>query len=152
MFRESYRFTNRWIGAHKMANSLLIDNSIRAAQKALNGLALREEAISRNVANVDTPGYQAIQVDFESALQNQMKGGGSLGLAVTSALHMPSSDSLAGAVSTTLRPGGSARADGNNVDIDVEMAQMTETGIRYEALLQLVSNKLTLLKSIASGR
>jgi flagellar basal-body rod protein FlgB len=135
-----------------MANSFVIDPSMRAAQQALNGLSLREEAISRNVANVDTPGYQAVQVDFESALQHQMGAGGSLGMKVTSSLHMPSAGTAAGAVITSPRPGGSARADGNNVDVDVEMAQMTETGIRYESLLQLVSNKLTLLKTIATGR
>jgi flagellar basal-body rod protein FlgB len=135
-----------------MANSIGFDNSMRTAQKALDGLAVREEAISRNIANADTPGYQAVQVNFENTLKSQLSGGASLGLAVTSSLHMPAANSSAGAVTTSLRPGGSSRADGNNVDVDVELAQMTETGIRYQTLLQLVSNKITLLKSIATGR
>jgi flagellar basal-body rod protein FlgB len=135
-----------------MANLLVHDATMDAAQKGLNGLAMREEMISRNVANVDTPGYQAVQVDFEQSLQKQMNGGGSLGMTTTSPLHIIPGSGAAGVVSTSLRKGGSARADGNNVDVDVEMAQMTETGIRYETLLQLVSNKISLLKTIASGR
>jgi flagellar basal-body rod protein FlgB len=135
-----------------MANSLVHDATMSSAQQALNGLALREEMISRNVANVDTPGYQAVQVDFEQSLKKQMNGGGALGLTTTSAKHISPSNSATGVVSTSLRKGGSARADGNDVDVDVEMAQMTETGIRYETLLQLVSNKISLLKTIASGR
>jgi flagellar basal-body rod protein FlgB len=135
-----------------MANSLVHDATMSAASQALNGLALREEMISRNVANVDTPGYQAVQVDFEQSLKKQMNGGGSLGLTTTSAKHISPSNNPAGVVTTGLRKGGSARADGNDVDVDVEMAQMTETGIRYETLLQLVSNKISLLKTIASGR
>jgi flagellar basal-body rod protein FlgB len=135
-----------------MSNSIVRDVSMTAAQQALNGLALREEMIGRNVANVDTPGYQAVQVDFEKSLQQQMGGKGSLGLTTTSALHISPGNATTGIVATSLRKGGSARADGNDVDVDVEMAQMTETGIRYQTLIQLVSNKLTLLKTIASGR
>jgi flagellar basal-body rod protein FlgB len=135
-----------------MANSIVNDSAMLSAQRALDGLALREEVISRNIANVDTPAYRAEQVDFESALQHQMTGGGSLGLATTSPGHLPSAAASAGVATIRQRPGGSARADGNNVDTDVELSQMSETGIRYETLLQLVSNKLSLLKSIASGR
>jgi flagellar basal body rod protein FlgB len=47
---------------------------------------------------------------------------------------------------------GALRADGNNVDIDVELGQMAETGLRYQALTQTVSKKLLLLKNLASGR
>jgi flagellar basal-body rod protein FlgB len=50
------------------------------------------------------------------------------------------------------RTGGSMRADGNNVDIDVELMEMTETGIAYQALTQAASKKLALLKSIAMAR
>ena len=133
-----------------MSDPFVSDNTINAARMALNGLSLREEVIGRNVANVDTPGYQAQQVDFESALGNAIGGGSSLKMAVTDPAHLlPQSQSTGAQVSA--RPGGSERADGNDVDIQVELAQMTETGVRYEALTDLLSKKLSLLKSIAGG-
>jgi flagellar basal body rod protein FlgB len=49
------------------------------------------------------------------------------------------------------RPGGTARADENNVDIDVELLQMSETGIQYQAVSQEISKKLLLLKTIAQS-
>ena len=55
----------------------MIDNqSLQAARLALNGLSLRQQVISRNVANVDTPGYQSQDINFEQAVQHASKEGG----------------------------------------------------------------------------
>lgn len=127
------------------------DDALRAAQTALDGLALRQEIIGRNLANVDTPGYQAQSVDFESALRRAQGSGGELALRGSQPAHLASPESMTGS-RVTPRLGGSERADGNNVDIDTELIEMTETGVRFQALSQLVSSKLALLKTIASGR
>jgi flagellar basal-body rod protein FlgB len=136
-----------------MANRILNDNAARTAQLALDGLAKRQEAIGRNLANVDTPGYHAQNVNFEETLQATLRQEDrpTLKLAKTSAEH------LGGASEKPLlllsyRQGGSERADGNNVNVDTELTQMAETGIRYQALTQLISKKFLLLKSIATGR
>jgi flagellar basal-body rod protein FlgB len=136
-----------------MADRILNDRATRAAQFALDGLAKRQEAIGRNLANVDTPGYHAQNVNFEETLQAALRQEDrpTLQLARTSAGH------LGGAAEKPLlllsyRQGGSQRADGNNVNIDTELTQMAETGLRYQALTQLISKKLLLLKSIATGR
>ncbi len=130
---------------------LFSDNSITAAKMALDGLSKRQQLISRNIANIDTPGYRAQEVSFESAIQRAIKTNGQIQLAVTNPGHM----ALNGTqpfYQTTDRPGGTARADENNVDIDVELSQMTETGIQYQAVSQEVSKKLALLKTIAMSR
>jgi len=136
-----------------MTDGILNDSATRAAQFALDGLAKRQEAIGRNLANVDTPGYRAQNVNFEETLQAALRDEGrpTLTLARTSAEH------LGGASDRPLlllsyRQGGSFRADGNNVNVDTELTQMAETGLRYQALTQLISKKLLLLKSIAIGR
>lgn len=129
------------------------DPAMLTAQSALDGLALRQDVIGRNLANVDTPGYKAQAVNFENALRRAEAGLNTITLATTNAAHLdglksdPANLSLA-----TLRQGGSARADGNNVDVDEELSRMAETGIRFQAITQLVSKKLLLLKSIATGR
>lgn len=132
-------------------SGLFSDNSITAAKMALDGLSKRQQLISQNIANIDTPGYRAQEVSFESAIQRAIKSNGQVQLAITSPGHM----ALNGTkpfYQTQARPGGTARADENNVDIDVELSQMTETGIQYQAVSQEVSKKLALLKTIAMSR
>ncbi len=48
-----------------MSGSLFTDNAIRAAKLALDGLSMKQGVISNNIANVDTPGYRAQEVDFD---------------------------------------------------------------------------------------
>jgi flagellar basal-body rod protein FlgB len=132
-----------------MSNSLFADNAMRAAKAALNGLSLRQQVISRNLANVDTPGYQAQTINFEETLKHLVNEDGSLPMATTSGAHLHSASHEGTAFTSTLRPGGSFRADQNNVDIDVEMTDMSETGIQYQAVSQAISQKLMLLKTLA---
>jgi flagellar basal-body rod protein FlgB len=135
-----------------MADPLFSDSATRAAQTALDGLSLRQEMIGRNLANVDTPGYQAQAVTFEDALQRVERGAQPIRMAVTDGAHLGIDSERTAMVRLAPRLGGSTRADGNNVDVDQELTQMAETGIRFQALSQLVSKKLLLLKSIATGR
>ena len=69
-------------------SSLFSDNSIIAAKMALDGLSRRQQLISRNIANIDTPGYRAQEVSFESAIQRVLKTNGQVQLAVTKPGHM----------------------------------------------------------------
>lgn len=131
-----------------MSDLLFADNATRAATVALNGLSLRQQAISRNLANVDTPGYQAQTVDFQDTLKRALNEGPALAMKVTDDSHQVSSAQSIG-FSTELRPGGTERADQNNVDVDVEMIDMSEAGIQYQAVSQTISQKLLLLKNIA---
>ena len=132
-----------------MSESLFADIAMRTAKAALNGLSLRQQAISRNLANIDTPGYHAQTVDFEETLDRLIQNDGSLPLALTNAAHQPSQSAPQAGFSLKARPGGSFRADQNNVDIDVEMTDMSEVGIQYQAVSQAVSQKLLLLKTLA---
>ncbi len=131
-----------------MSDSLFSDSAMRTARAALDGLSLRQQAISRNLANVDTPGYQAQTINFEETLKHLVDQDGSLSLETTNASHQLSASQDSG-FSIALRPGGSFRADQNNVDVDVEMTDMSETGIQYQAVSQAVSQKLLLLKTLA---
>ena len=131
---------------------IINDSTISSARIALDGLTNRANMISQNVANVDTPGYLAQDVDFETSLQMALKSGGTLGLTLTDEDHKSFLSSQTSLIKSSLREGGSVRADGNNVDIDVELVELMETGIRFNALTTGVSKKLSLLKSIATGR
>lgn len=134
-----------------MTSSLFADSALTASKIALDGLSQRQQAISRNLANVDTPGYQAQTVDFKQAITNAISSGGAMALKTTNPLHMSTASTAGTGILNVTRPGGTERADQNNVDIDGELLDMSQTGITYEALGQVVSKKLLLLKAIASG-
>jgi len=132
-----------------MSDSFFSDSAMRTARTVLDGLSLRQQAISRNLANVDTPGYQAETINFEDTLKHLVSQDGSLALETTNISHMlPASQETTG-FSIVHQQGGSFRADQNNVDVDVEMTDMSETGIQYQAVSQTVSQKLLLLKALA---
>ena len=131
-------------------NNLINDPALSTAQRALDGLSLQQQVISRNIANVDTPGYQAQTVDFESALQKAQNQSGSLGLTTTNSRQIGLADLTSSApAQLMMRPGGTQRADGNDVNIDDEMLDMSTVGIQYQALTELASQKLALLQAIA---
>lgn len=135
-----------------MGDSFFSDDAMRAAKLALDGLSLRQQVIGRNVANVDTPGYRAQSIDFETALKrvfNRAKPG--LRLQATHQGHMGAPKAEIG-FQVKGRPGGSDRADGNNVDIDAELLEMSEAGIQYQAVAESLTKKLQLLKAIANSR
>ncbi|MCI0520752.1 MAG: flagellar basal body rod protein FlgB [Chloroflexi bacterium] len=134
-----------------MTDPLLFDRALRTAASALDGLAAQQEMIGHNLSNVDTPGYKAQTVDFQSALRRALSSADEVELDTTHSSHLVSLDRR-DRVQLLDRRGGSMRADGNNVDIDVELTQLTETGVEYQAVVQLVTKKLQLLKAVSTGR
>jgi flagellar basal-body rod protein FlgB len=132
-----------------MSDSLFGDTSFKITQLALDGLSQRQDAISNNIANIDTPNYSAQTVDFQSVLKQAISGQTQqLALEKTDPRQLASTtDSVTFA--RTDRPGGTERADGNNVDIDVELTDMSENEINYQAMTEAMSQKLQLLKDLA---
>lgn len=129
------------------------DAALTVSKLALDGMALRQDVNSDNIANIDTPGYTAKEVNFEQTLKNAMSGDSSKDLKLvrtnTRHLDIPGSSVL---FKVTDNKTGSARADGNNVDMDKELVQMNETGIRQQAITQAVARKLRLIKDITRIR
>ncbi len=151
-----------------------IDNDIamRALRLALDGLSLRHQVTSNNIANVDTPGFRASEVSFEGQLRRLLAeaeqpalpqtargqlvsqaGGLSIAktMARTRAGHLnavPVDSESAALVVPSQAP---MRNDLNNVDIDRQMVELAETTINYSALTQLTSAKLSLLRAAING-
>ncbi len=143
-----------------MIPGLFNDVTYRAIRIALNGLSARQETIANNLANVDTPEFRASQVTFESnlrqALASDERRSFATRLVTTNAKHIP------GALATNLdrvQPAvtqahnTALRNDGNDVDIDQQMADLAETQIRYYSLINTVNSRLHGLRSaITEGR
>ncbi|MBZ4666246.1 flagellar basal body rod protein FlgB [Mahella sp.] len=125
---------------------------IEVLSKALDGLWMRNQVISNNVANVDTPGFKASKVAFEDALKaavddNAFKG------KVTNIKHIPiGTSSVADVQPQVLQSQNtSMRMDGNNVDIDLEMADLAKTTIAYNAVIQKMTKEFQMLRSAING-
>jgi flagellar basal-body rod protein FlgB len=135
-----------------MLNPLLADGRIETLQRALGGLARRQQALSSNIANVDTPGYKRRDVAFESELRASLEGGANR-LATTDTRHIPlgaGGGSLFGAASAEQGRSRSSRNDGNDVDIDYEMTKLAETSLRYQLLTQAASSRFATLRDVVS--
>lgn len=109
-----------------------IFSDIDLMNQAISATMLRKSVISQNISNVDTPGYKRKDVAFESILQKEIKriDGSELNIqGIEPEIYIDYSNA-------------SYRLDGNNVDIDVEMAEEAKVSARYNALITRVNGQL----------
>ncbi len=130
----------------------IIDNALGIHLKALRVGAERLEVLAGNVANADTPGYKARDIDFRSILARE-SGAGSTGgvtLSTTSPGHLPATGNAA-APELLYRIPGQPSLDGNTVDGDREKAAFLEASVRYQASLDFVGGKIATLRKALRG-
>jgi flagellar basal-body rod protein FlgB len=113
------------------ACSMIGDVTSTALHAALAGLAERQRVTADNIANVNTPGFLAGRVDFESSLRGALSGG-----------ETPSVNG--GSVLRSLEP---TNTNGNNVNLDSETIIATETGLRYQLALNALDGKYNVLRN-----
>ena len=118
-------------------------NYINLLDKAADASWKRNEILANNIANVDTPGYKRKDVQFESYLQSALLGDNSLDSRVAD-INLKSLD----ATVYTDNVSASYRLDGNNVDIDTETAKLAENQIRYNALLDSMTQEFNRIRSV----
>ena len=115
--------------------------------KAADGAWARNEAISNNIANVDTPGYKRQDVSFETELQHALKASKyrSLDSKVAEAnLHLNRLEPRA----YTDIPNWSYRMDKNNVDVDTENVELASNQIKYNGITTSLDNEFKNLKTV----
>ena len=105
----------------------------------------RNEAISNNMANVDTPGYKRQDVAFESVLQQ----------ALGNNRYQSMDDKVANVNLSRLRGRAyvdyanySYRLDGNNVDIENENVMLAENQLKYQGLISSINQEFTNLQTV----
>lgn len=125
----------------------LFNHTIKSLESALNATAARQNVISQNIANVDTPFYKAKEVIFKHELEKAI----SIQAKKTHSKHIDfkyhaNSDYLIRAKNNTVM-----NNNGNNVDIDKEMALLAENQILYNALIERLNGKFNAIKTVARG-
>jgi flagellar basal-body rod protein FlgB len=141
---------------------LNLDQHLGVHAKALEVHTKRGELIARNLANADTPGYQARDLDFRAALAAADKGGAAqsargVSLQTTQARHIGPANDSNGAVADTdpalrYRTPLAPSLDGNTVDAQIEQASFAENAVRYQATLTFLSSKFRGLMTALTGQ
>jgi len=126
---------------------------IQLLNKSLKAASLRHEAISGNIANIGTPGYQRKEVGFEDKLQESMQAVHIRGKR-TDSRHIELGISRFTEVTPQIVTDESNDSDNgiNNVDIDMEMADLAKNQIHFTASATLMARKFRGLKSAIQGR
>ena len=125
--------------------------SFRFQQEALRLRQQRQEVLSANIANSDTPQYKARDIDFSAALGQAMdKGSAGAPLALTSTRHLRGA-AAAGSAEALYRQPMQSSMDGNTVEMDVERVNFADNALRYEANLTVLGSKIkSLLAAVQS--
>jgi len=113
----------------------LFDSTQLALESALRGASMRQELLTNNLANANTPGYQRQDLDFHSALRAAQASG---------------QDPTTIAFQATADPARTVRADGSGLDPDQEAATLAKNTLEYQALVQVMGARTTIMQ-IAMG-
>lgn len=120
---------------------------INIMDKAADASWLRENVITNNIANVDTPGYKRADVDFESALKREL--GSSKYVSLDKKVRGLNTDLSGLSVSSyTDSANYSYRLDGNNVDVDTEQVELASEQLRYELLTTAINEEFSRMKIV----
>jgi len=130
------------------------DFTWKVMEKDLEGLAKRFAATSRNLANVNTPGYARRNVSFEDELRDVINSDRKMKMTVTNQGHIPSRPRAVADVSPLeIKVKDELyRLDGNNVDPEREMAVLAETRMMYAAMTRFAARKVAGYRTAISGR
>lgn len=109
----------------------LVDSTQMMLEAAMRGAWQRQTALTNNIANADTPGYQRQDVNFESALQSAVSAGAPLEELQFQSETQP----------TEPGPNGAA------VSVDAEAAKLSENGLDYQALTDVASTRNTIMRA-----
>ena len=117
-------------------------------KKGLNMMSTRQNLISSNISNVDTPGFKASDIDFQAQLRAALGSEMGLNLNSTNEKHFgPSNSNIMDLEADPFEEEAAAKSNGNNVDIDNEMAKMAENQILYNATVQLMMKRGSTVRS-----
>ena len=107
--------------------------------KLMDAGALRHKVLAHNIANVNTPGFKKSEVQFDGALQKAIAKG-RIDAAQTISPTVVQSNAAA------------LRNDGNNVDVDKEIGQLTKNTLLFNTYSNILSRKFRMLKSATTGQ
>ncbi|AGQ31768.1 Putative proximal rod protein [Serratia liquefaciens] len=129
-----------------------LDAALRFGQEALNLRAQRQEILAANIANADTPGYQARDIDFAGQLNKVLEqgraSGSGIALNMTSSRHIPAQNMQPPQLDLLFRVPDQPSMDGNTVDMDRERTNFADNSLKYQTDLTLINGQIKGMMSV----
>ncbi len=119
-----------------------MQKSVDFLQTALRGSWQRNSAIASNIANYNTPGYKRVDYNFEEALREKL---GAATMVTTHSKHYKRT--LTSPMGESLEFGTKYRIDGNNVDINVENAELAKNSIYFQVVSDELNSQFQRMKA-----
>jgi flagellar basal-body rod protein FlgB len=130
-----------------------LDKLFQFHQNALNVRAFRQQLLASNIANADTPGYKARDIDFAAALRDVTSGRAvpTVSLRASSDRHLAGGATGDAPAAVLYRSVQQPSIDGNTVDMDVERNRFAENAVHYDANLTFLNSQIKLLLAALQG-
>jgi flagellar basal-body rod protein FlgB len=131
-----------------MQTKEIFDTTIQVLDKVLELRSQKLQTISSNIANAETPGYARHKMEFEEQLRETVIG---TSQAVTHPRHMPNSpiQEIGSFQANFYRETDqSGIGDGNSVNLEQEMVDLSVNQIRFEAAILSLNKKFSMLKHV----
>ena len=137
-----------------MLEQIVGGKALDVMQRGMGAANLRQEVISHNIANVNTPNFKKSDVIFEDLLAKELDldATGRLKVVRTHDRHMPIAFRGRAAAKVELDPSSSMRYDKNHVDIDVEMASLAKNSLYFNALARQVGAEFSRMRTVVAGQ
>lgn len=119
-----------------------MDDSLKILESILTYSSKRHGILLSNIANVDTPGYKTIDLQFPELVEEER-----IKLVVTNERHIGNDVDVTNPKEEVVRIEGENWDDKNNVELDKEVAKMTENAILYQTGLHLLSTRIRMFKT-----
>ena len=129
----------------------MFENVFGIHEQALLLHGERLGVLANNLANADTPGYKARDIDFRAVL-SQTQGETDLPLQVTDGAHITFENGELPAGELKYRNPYQASLDGNTVEMPVEQAAFSENNVRYQASLNFINSQISELQLAIAGQ
>ncbi|PYG00807.1 MULTISPECIES: flagellar basal body rod protein FlgB [unclassified Thioalkalivibrio] len=133
--------------------SISLDKALGILPESVNLRSQRMEVLSSNIANADTPGYKARDLDFRSQLEAaDGGGGGQLAMSQTRAGHQDPGTAAAGTgAELKYRIPSQPSLDGNTVDPQMERAAFAENSVKYQSSLEFLNRRVSGIRDAFRG-
>ena len=138
-----------------MLESIMNSSNFNYLSRAMVAANMRQEVISNNIANVNTPNFRRSDLVFEDMLAQELYGptdDGRLKPARTHAKHLPEVEDPFYALPQIVDDKSTLmRVDDNNVDVDIEMADLAKNQIYFNALANQMTSYVSRMKAVITS-
>jgi len=126
------------------------DRIMLGLQKDMDYRQLRQDILTSNLANVDTPGYRPVDLDFSEQLKAILQSDDEK-MTATAAGHAVGGETAEYGDPIIIAQKTEDGLDSNGVDLDQQMMELTDNSLRYRSSVKIISKKMALMRYVISG-